>query len=195
MVATEVHQEKYSALEIERRWLAVPAALRLVEGTAYREIEDLYVTETSVRLRAIRSLGQQSVFKLCKKYGKAPDRHSEAITNIHLSEAEHKSLASQLRGNSVRKRRYSLLGGSLDVYAVSARTLVFEMEFASEAEAALYVPPTFVGEEVTHAQAFSGAAIASASGRLTPPSSGRPPASCAGLRPPLMSNVRRHEST
>jgi hypothetical protein len=30
-------------------------------------------------------------------------------------------------------------------------------------------------------------------GRLTPPSSGRPPASCAGLRPPLVSNVRQHQ--
>jgi hypothetical protein len=28
--------------------------------------------------------------------------------------------------------------------------------------------------------------------RLTPPSSGHPPAGCACLRPPLMSNVRRH---
>jgi CYTH domain-containing protein len=161
--AAEVGQEKYSALEIERRWLAVPEALRLVEGTAYREIEDLYVAETSVRLRAIRSPGRQPIFKLCKKYGKARGHLSEAITNIYLSEAEHRSLVAQLRGDSVCKRRYSLLGGALDVYAVPARTLVFEMEFTSEAEAASYVSPSFVGEEVTHVQAFSGAAIASAS--------------------------------
>jgi hypothetical protein len=29
--------------------------------------------------------------------------------------------------------------------------------------------------------------------RLTPPSSGRPPAGCAGLRSPLMSNVRQRQ--
>jgi CYTH domain-containing protein len=163
MAASEVHQEKYSVLEIERRWLAVPEAFRLVEGAVYREIEDFYVAESTLRLRAIRSPGQQPVFKLCKKYGKPKGRFSEAITNIYLSEAEHRSLVAQLRGNIVRKRRYSLLGGALDVYVVPAQTLVFEIEFSSEAEAAAYVPPSFVGEEVTHAQAFSGAAIASAS--------------------------------
>jgi CYTH domain-containing protein len=158
----ESRQEKYSALEIERRWLAGAEAIRLVEGSAYREMEDLYVAGTSMRLRAVRSLGQQPVFKLCKKYGKSKEGFSEAITNLYLSEAEHRLLVAQLRGIRVLKRRYALSGGALDVYAGPPQTVVFELEFASEAEAAAYSPPGFVGQEVTHAQAFSGAAIAAA---------------------------------
>ena len=43
----------------------------------------------------------------------------------------------------------------------------------------------------SHAVRFSlRALLVSAAGRLTPPSSGRPPAGCACFRPPLMSNVR-----
>ena len=39
-------------------------------------------------------------------------------------------------------------------------------------------------------EATNRLAAPSARWRLTPPSSGHPPAGCAGLRPPLMSNVR-----
>ena len=171
MPTPELRQEKYAAIEIERRWIAGAEAVRLVEGSAYCEIEDLYVAGTSMRLRAVRSLDQQPVFKLCKKYGKPKDGFSEAITNLYLSETEHRLLAARLHGNRACKRRYALAGGALDVYADPAQTVVFEMEFGSEAEAAAYSPPSFVAQEVTHAQAFSGAGIAAASVALR--SSGR----------------------
>jgi len=79
------------------------------------------------------------------------------VTNLYLSRAEY-DLLSQLPGNRVLKRRYSLAGGSLDLYG-NGETF-FEIEFASEAEAASYVPPSFVSEEVTDNQAYSGAAFA-----------------------------------
>ena len=45
------------------------------------------------------------------------------------------------------------------------------------------------------AQSPSQASARGQAWHLTPPSSGRPPAGCACLRPPLMSNVRPHAGT
>ena len=48
---------KYSALEIERRWLADLAAVGELRSLPYREIADLYVADSRLRLRKITDAG------------------------------------------------------------------------------------------------------------------------------------------
>jgi hypothetical protein len=146
---------KYSLPEVERRWLVDVALLGPLDGMPYREIEDRYLEGTRLRLRKAVDLQGQIVLKLGKKYG--PRDSVEPITNIYLTAAEH-SMLSALPGRTLRKRRYSLLGGAIDVYG--EQRAIFEMEFMSLPEAQRYVPPAFAVREVTHDPAFSGANLA-----------------------------------
>jgi CYTH domain-containing protein len=150
---------KYARCEIERRWLVEPRAVESLELGPPREIEDVYLPGTGLRLRKLSESGTPPVFKLCKKYGKSTGR-SEAITNLYLTEAEYTLLRSALDGQRVRKVRHAVAGGSLDLYPGEPSLAVFEIEFDSEDAAATYVPPDFVGAEVTTHPAYSGAALA-----------------------------------
>jgi CYTH domain-containing protein len=151
---------KYARLEIERRWLVMPESIGQLDGMAYRTVEDVYLPDTGLRLRAMREPSGTAVFKLCKKYGKS-SALSEAMTNLYLSEVEHALLRSSFHGVAVRKRRYAVDGGSIDVYPGRDEWSVFEMEFESEAEALDYEPPGFVTVEITGDPLYSGAALAS----------------------------------
>lgn len=151
---------KYARLEIERRWLVMPESIGSLDGVAYTAIEDLYLPDTGLRLRAMRVPSGATVFKLCKKYGKS-SALSEAMTNLYLSEAEHALLRSSFTDVSVSKRRYAVDGGAIDVYAGNDEWYVFEKEFDSEVEALDYVPPRFATVEITGDPLYSGAALAS----------------------------------
>ncbi len=152
---------KYAVAEIERRWLVDLEAVGPLEAVPFREIEDSYFPETGLRLRKVISRNGETVFKLCKKYGKASFL-SEAVTNLYLTEAEHALLCSGLAGLPVRKRRHAVAGGALDIYDQPFAWAVFERDFTSEAEALAYQPPDFVQREISGDSAFSGAAIAAA---------------------------------
>lgn len=132
---------KYSLPEIERRWdvSSVPS----LEGLPYREIEDRYFTGTRLRLRRIWAVGETPVYKLCKKYGPFSNL-TEPITNIYLTEPEYATFEN-IPAEVVRKRRYVVADGSLDVFEDGQ--MRFEKEFASESEALDYMPPEFVGSE------------------------------------------------
>jgi CYTH domain-containing protein len=149
---------KYSLLEIERRWLVDLDRVDL-SGAPCREIEDLYIAGSRLRLRKI-SGAQESTFKLGMKYGKRTPL-TEPITNLYLTESEY-GLLSSLPGTRTRKRRYALEGGSVDVYvAPRAGVAVFEVEFESERAALDFVPPAFVTREITNEPALSGLSLAS----------------------------------
>lgn len=149
---------KYANAEIERRWLVDLQAVGPLEAVAFRDIEDLYLPGTGLRLRKMEQPSGKAVYKFCKKYGKA-SALSEPITNLYLSEAEY-GLLAQISGHLLRKRRYAVAGGALDLYG-QGEFAVFEVEFKSEAEAVQYIPPSFVREEVTDNAFFSGAQLAS----------------------------------
>jgi CYTH domain-containing protein len=151
---------KYSQAEIERRWLVDVASVGSLEGVPYRDIEDLYVHDTQLRLRKVTSSSGAVEFKLCKKYGRG-EGLVEAVTNLYLSQREYELLAA-LRGDLSRKRRYSYSGGALDLYAAFPLA-VFEVEFGSEVEAQRYVAPPFVGREVTGDGEYSGGSLAARS--------------------------------
>jgi CYTH domain-containing protein len=81
-----------------------------------------------------------------------------------------------LAGYAVSKRRYTIAGGSLDVYQTSkassmifehAGCMIFELEFDDEAEARRFCPPAFVTREITGDATFSGFALASRESGVT----------------------------
>lgn len=150
---------KYSLSEIERRWLVSPGFLTTLVGRPHWVVEDLYVEGTQLRLRKMTSSRGEVVYKFCKKYGRAASL-ANPMTNLYLSEVEYRTL-SMLKGKSISKRRYPIAKGSNDVYAGLPTLAIFEVEFESEGDAAGYVPPDFVGDEVTDHAQYSGAALAS----------------------------------
>jgi CYTH domain-containing protein len=153
------HIPKYAAVEIERRWLVDLAAVGDVASTPFREIEDLYVVDTRMRLRRVTDQSGATVFKFGKKYGKFA-AEAEAVTNLYLTDAEYRRL-SALPGNRTVKRRYSVAGGALDVYqSPRAGFAVFEIEFADVESAQAYEPPAFVSREITTESSFSGVSVA-----------------------------------
>ena len=59
------------------------------------------------------------------------------------------------------ERRYTLSGGSLDVYQEpNSGLMVFELEFQDEDSARRYAPPGFVSREITNEPGFSGFSLA-----------------------------------
>jgi CYTH domain-containing protein len=154
-----ISQPKYAIPEIERRWLVETSEIGSLDEQPHRVIEDRYITGTRLRLRKMTGLGGEPVFKFCKKYGRL-SVFSEPITNLYLTQAEYDAL-SQLPGVTVKKRRYAVCGGSLDLYEGShAGLAVFEVAFESEEKASGYTPPGFVRAEITHEVGYSGASLA-----------------------------------
>ena len=150
---------KYSHMEIERRWLVNLAKLGDLRRYARREIEDLYISDSRLRLRRVCGPADEVTFKLGKKYGKCSDL-SEPITNLYLTEQEYGQLRS-LPGSRARKHRYAFGGGALDVYVEPCAGLaVFEVEFADERSARDYEPPVFVTREITAEAEFAGMSVA-----------------------------------
>ncbi len=157
---------KYARMEVERRWLVDPSAVGDLANIPHRLIEDLYVGASRLRLRKITDGSGNAVFKLGKKYGKQ-SALSEPITSLYLSEGEYRQLAG-LPGYAVSKRRYTIAGGSLDVYQTpNAGCMIFELEFDDEAAAGRFRPPPFVTREITGDPAFSGFALASEAAGVT----------------------------
>jgi CYTH domain-containing protein len=161
-------------MEVERRWLVDPSAVGDLANIPYRLIEDLYVGASRLRLRKITDGSGNAVFKLGKKYGKQ-SALSEPITSLYLSEDEYRQLAG-LPGCAVSKRRYTIAGGSLDVYQTPnassmifdhAGCMIFELEFDDDAAAGRFRPPPFVTREITGDPAFSGFALASEAAGMT----------------------------
>lgn len=150
---------KYTLPEIERRWLVQPGDMPVLVGLARREIEDLYLSGGRLRLRAVHAAGTDTVFKLGKKYGRV-GAAAEAVANLYLTEPEYRALQA-LAGAVVRKTRYGIAGGALDVYQQTRFPLaIFEVEFTSPQAAAAFTPPGFAGTEVTLDARYSGHAIA-----------------------------------
>jgi CYTH domain-containing protein len=151
-------QPKYSQPEIERRWLVNIINAPELSDARVREIEDKYLIGGRLRLRKISERNQAPTFKLCKKYVSAENSH-QSVVNIYLTEGEYQSLIG-LPGKSVAKTRYSVEGGALDVYdKPSHKVAIFEMEFENEQVATQYVAPSFVSQEVTLNEGYSGFAL------------------------------------
>ena len=152
---------KYAKLENERRFLVLDCPD--LSSTAFRVIEDVYLKDSRLRLRAITHPDGARDFKLCKKYESA-DPASGPIVNIYLSATEHAAL-SALPGQPLRKRRYRVEWGDrafgIDVFDGALAGLVLcEAEAASpEAIRSLAFPP-WASREVTAERFFTGGNLA-----------------------------------
>jgi len=150
---------RYANVEIERRWLVDESAVGELAQVPFRSYEDLYIEKSRLRLRRITEPGGNVLFKLGKKYGKRSTL-SEPITTLYLDETEYAQLCN-LPGRAASKRRYTIAGGSLDVYERPMPGLmVFELEFESEEAARNYQPPQFVTTEITDEPRYSGFQLA-----------------------------------
>jgi len=151
--------QKYSLPELERRWLVREGAMPALASAPRRIIEDKYIRGGRLRLRAVFADGAEPIYKLGKKYGREGSSPEEVVS-VYLSEQEHESLLV-LPGAYLRKARYSVQGGALDVLEHPCPGFtIFEVEFPSQSAASAYVPPPFVGEEVTFNASYSGYALA-----------------------------------
>jgi len=151
--------QKYSLPEIERRWLIREGAMPALASAPRRIIEDRYLQGGRLRLRAVFAEDIDPMYKLGKKYGRE-GLNPEQVVSIYLTGQEYESLLA-LPGASLRKARYSLEGGSLDVLEHPSTGLaIFEVEFPNQCASSTYVPPSFVGEEVTFDATYSGYALA-----------------------------------
>ena len=154
---------KYSAAEIERRWLVHLPQVGSLTALSRREIEDLYIAGTHMRLRKVSAESGVVIFKLGKKYGKG-DGFSEQVVSVYLTEEEYRVMAA-MPGAIVKKSRYAIAGGALDVYQdPNSGLAVFEVEFQSETAATNYTPPSFISQEITHNEQHSGFALSQTAG-------------------------------
>ena len=147
---------KYSLMEIERRWLVDLTRIDLSSLGEPVNITDRYLIGTQLRLRKMVERGEVT-YKFVKKYGR--EGWAEPITNLYLDEAEY-SLLVAVSANEIRKSRYRLDAGSLDIYKVGAKEVgIYEVEFVSIDAARAFVPSEFVIRELIEGE-MSGAALA-----------------------------------
>ncbi|MGO3741076.1 hypothetical protein [Kerstersia sp.] len=153
---------KYAQIEHERRFL-ITAAPKLSD-LPFRWIEDLYISATRMRLRAITHGGvQQHEFKLCKKYP-SEDSFAGAIVNVYLTEAEH-AVFAQLPGKRIRKRRHRLEFAAttfaVDIFEDQLAGLILcEVEAASAENLQAIPTPGWLGQEITGDPFFRGGNLA-----------------------------------
>lgn len=151
---------KYSKLENERRYLvALPDELGL-ERMAFIQIEDIYIADSRLRLRAATdSISNVTTHKFCKKY-LSDDRVSGPIVNIYVSAEEH-AMLKQLPGAVLRKRRYHIEHEGhrfgVDVFQGDLTGLILcEIEMPTRDQVcALRFPPWAI-REVTDDPFFTG---------------------------------------
>ena len=152
---------KYAILENERRFLVTGGPD--LASAPFRLIEDLYLTDSRLRLRAITHVDGAREFKLCKKY-ESPDPASGPIVNIYLTAAEH-AILSDLPGQPLRKRRYRVAWGEraygVDVFeGVLAGLVLCEAEADSPEAIKSTVFPPWASREVTADRFFTGGNLA-----------------------------------
>jgi len=153
---------KYSKMEIERRFLPLIEKLPDLNPQPFFLIEDVYISESRLRLRSITcSQTGKRDFKFCKKYD-ACTVSSGPIVNLYLTEKEFEML-SELSGNPIRKRRYHVEQDgrrwAVDLFLDGLGGLVLcEVEVA-DLDERLQLPP-WAGKEVTSDLFFTGGALA-----------------------------------
>jgi CYTH domain-containing protein len=154
---------KYARIERERRF--VVEHLPHVQPWADRQISDIYVHGTRLRLR--RSVGiaggaTELVYKLTQKIPSANNTRGVQglVTNVYLSRDEFEKLAV-LPGLAIRKRRLSYPPVGVDVFEDHLNGLMIaEAEFDDDVTMQAFVPPVYCGHEVTGVAAFSGFSLA-----------------------------------
>ena len=146
---------RYAAFEHERRFLVDAGRCPALDPEHAVLIEDRYLEDGRLRLRALTDAAGGRVFKLCKKYA-ADDPISAPIVNLYLDAAEH-ALLARLPGRRVRTRRPRGEGVAVDVVAGALAGLVLaEIDRPARAEVLAAAIPGWAVREVTGEAAFTG---------------------------------------
>lgn len=152
---------KYACLEFERRYLLQHPPEGLLESDPGATIIDHYLEDTRLRLRHMRLASGEQIYKFTQKYQAADqDETQTTITNLYLSETEHRLLA-QLGGKQLVKTRYRYAYRGreygVDVFEGELAGLVLaETECASQEEVQSLSKPDFALEDVTGDPFFKG---------------------------------------
>src|SRR5262249_826367 len=144
---------------IEReRWFLIDRLPDLTNVRA-RHITDLYIDETSLRLREVSESGQPTVYKLTQKTPeRGPGTQQGFITNLYIT-AEELQLLAELAAKKLSKTRYSFPPFGIDVFHGALEGLCLaETEFDSAKAADALTTPPFILTEVTEDQRFTGGA-------------------------------------
>jgi hypothetical protein len=154
-------ERKYALVERERRFLvdAVPD----LAPTAVVDIVDRYLDGTRIRLRAATTVdgdrGGPVHYKLTQKQP-AIDGGPGLLTTLYLDPIEYQ-LFDALPGAVLHKRRSSFPPFGVDIFNGALEGLVLaEAEFVSDEAMSAFVPPAWIGPEVTRDTAFSGGRLA-----------------------------------
>ena len=158
------HSMKYARIERERRFLlhALPSG---VDRTICREIDDLYITGTRLRLRRTFDHLHGSIeLKLNQKLDDGRERR--IVTSIYITEAEHRILDA-LPGMRITKRRHRHYADGnefgIDEFGGALTGLVIaEIEVDSDAALRNVEVPAFAHCEITDCSELTGAALAHA---------------------------------
>ena len=155
-----IRQGKYARVERERRFLlAGPPPLSAV--TARRRITDRYLAGTRLRLRRVDYCDSGACeFKFTQKVPAGrPGYVQGLITSTYLSAAEYDLLAS-LPAEVLSKRRLSVPPLSVDLFDPPLHGLVMaDVEFGTDEEARLFLPPPAAVAEVTDDPRFTGGSL------------------------------------
>jgi CYTH domain-containing protein len=156
-------QHKYARIERERRFLLTqfPSDANVVR---IRRIIDRYIDGTALRLREQSDDGGPVTFKLTQKLpAPANGAQQGLITSMYLTKDEFCVLA-QLSAKKLSKTRYSIPPFGIDVFEGTLEgLLIAEAEFDSAAAADALTLPSFISQEVSADNRFTGGQLVCAS--------------------------------
>jgi CYTH domain-containing protein len=162
-VKSDAPEEKYSVREFERRFILpdIPAGV-----SDERRISDLYLDGTRLRVRLVATPGGVVLQrKLGQKRRIAEDDPTTIWhTSLYLNQAEYELLAS-LSGGTLIKTRWTIdvdrRRGAVDVFEGELAGLVLlEVDLVGFDDFHNFIPPTWVGTEVTTDETFTGGSLA-----------------------------------
>ena len=156
-------QHKYARIERERRFLLTqfPSDANVVR---IRRIIDRYIDGTALRLREQSDDGGPVTFKLPQKLpAPANGAQQGLITSMCLTKDEFCILA-QLSAKKLSKTRYSMPPFGIEVFEGTLEgLLIAEAEFDSAVAADALTVPSFISQEVSADNRFTGGQLVCAS--------------------------------
>jgi CYTH domain-containing protein len=152
---------KYAKAEVERKFLLKA----LPEGAVlHSEITDLYITDTTLRLRKAKT-ETGIAYKLGQKIRPNPESARVILhTNMYLTESEF-ALLSALPGKQLTKKRYALVVDGTPVWVDQFEgelegLIIAEIDFGEVGDPEAFSKPSFFMDEVTDDERFTGASLA-----------------------------------
>lgn len=144
-------------MEIERKFL-VKNLPKSLENYKLRIIEQGYLST----IPAIRVRRDNNDFYLTYKSGGIGISHEEA--NLPLTPESYYHLLKKSDGYIITKKRYEIPHGKyvieLDIFENELEGLVIaEVEFPTEEEALSYLPPEWLGEDVTGNRNYTNSSL------------------------------------